>query len=115
MLGLCAGPHQVSFRPSARNVPLQATMTVTDGLSLQRKLDIDLHMLRTVVCFLLSFAEPGYYEDGNFGIRLENVLVVNDAETEFNFGDKGYLQFEHITWVLTCSLFLVLLSICMSE
>ncbi|KAH0894042.1 hypothetical protein HID58_056471 [Brassica napus] len=66
------GPHQVSFRPSARNVPLQATMTVTD--------------------------EPGYYEDGNFGIRLENVLVVNDAETEFNFGDKGYLQFEHITW-----------------
>lgn len=45
-------------------------------------------------------AEPGYYEDGNFGIRLENVLVVNDAETEFNFGDKGYLQFEHITWVL---------------
>jgi len=42
--------------------------------------------------------EPGYYEDGNFGIRLENVLVVNDAETEFNFGDKGYLQFEHITW-----------------
>ncbi|VVB10010.1 unnamed protein product [Arabis nemorensis] len=67
------GPHQVSFRPSARNVPLQATMTVTD--------------------------EPGYYEDGNFGIRLENVLVVNDAETEFNFGDKGYLQFEHITWV----------------
>ncbi|WZZ23643.1 hypothetical protein YC2023_007044 [Brassica napus] len=25
--------------------------------------------------------EPGYCEDGNFGIRLENVLVVNDAET----------------------------------
>ncbi|KAJ4913897.1 aminopeptidase P1 [Raphanus sativus] len=66
------GPHQVSFRLHAMNVPLQASMTVTD--------------------------EPGYYEDGNFGIRLENVLVVNDAETEFNFGDKGYLQFEHITW-----------------
>lgn len=50
--------------------------------------------------FFFSLAEPGYYEDGNFGIRLENVLVVNDAATEFNFGDKGYLQFEHITWVL---------------
>ena len=47
----CAGPHQVSFRPSARNVPLQATMTVTDGMCLQQKLDTDLHMLRTVVCF----------------------------------------------------------------
>ncbi|KAF5752963.1 Xaa-Pro aminopeptidase P isoform X1 [Tripterygium wilfordii] len=66
------GPHMITFRPQARNVPLQASMTVTD--------------------------EPGYYEDGNFGIRLENVLVVNEANTNFNFGDKGYLQFEHITW-----------------
>ncbi|XP_056169759.1 aminopeptidase P1-like [Syzygium oleosum] len=54
------------------NEPIQASMTVTD--------------------------EPGYYEDGNFGVRLENVLVVNEADTKFNFGDKGYLSFEHITW-----------------
>ncbi|KAK3035251.1 hypothetical protein RJ639_033885 [Escallonia herrerae] len=66
------GPHLISFRPQARNVPLQASMTVTD--------------------------EPGYYEDGNFGIRLENVLIVKEADTKFNFGDKGYLAFEHITW-----------------
>lgn len=67
--------------------------------------------------FAFVFAEPGYYEDGNFGIRLENVLVVNDADTEFNFGDKGYLQFEHITWVLVLSLncFLVLLSLRISD
>lgn len=26
-----AGPHQISFRPAATNVPLQASMTVTDG------------------------------------------------------------------------------------
>ncbi|PKA59917.1 Xaa-Pro aminopeptidase [Apostasia shenzhenica] len=72
-LNVHEGPHLISFRPHARNVPLQATMTVTD--------------------------EPGYYEDGNFGIRLENVLVVKDADTNFNFGEKGYLAFEHITWV----------------
>ncbi|KAM7529743.1 hypothetical protein LguiB_033153 [Lonicera macranthoides] len=66
------GPHLISFRPQARNVPLQASMTITD--------------------------EPGYYEDGKFGIRLENVLIVKEADTEFNFGDKGYLEFEHITW-----------------
>ncbi|MCL7034223.1 hypothetical protein MKW94_002893 [Papaver nudicaule] len=71
-LNVHEGPHLISFRPHARNVPLQASMTVTD--------------------------EPGYYEDGNFGIRLENVLIVNDADTKFNFGDKGYLSFEHITW-----------------
>ncbi|PQQ02089.1 Peptidase_M24 domain-containing protein/Creatinase_N domain-containing protein [Prunus yedoensis var. nudiflora] len=45
-----------------------------------------------------SNEEPGYYEDGNFGIRLENVLIINEADTKFNFGGKGYLQFEHITW-----------------
>ncbi|XP_078155158.1 aminopeptidase P1 isoform X1 [Carex rostrata] len=71
-LNVHEGPHQISFRPHARNVPLQSSMTVTD--------------------------EPGYYEDGNFGIRLENVLVVKDADTKFNFGGKGYLVFEHITW-----------------
>ncbi|KAF3790670.1 putative Xaa-Pro aminopeptidase P [Nymphaea thermarum] len=72
-LNVHEGPHLISFRPHARNVPLQASMTVTD--------------------------EPGYYEDGNFGIRLENVLIVTEAETKYNFGDKGYLSFEHITWV----------------
>ncbi|WCJ30965.1 aminopeptidase P1 [Euphorbia peplus] len=71
-LNVHEGPHLISFRPQARNVPLQASMTVTD--------------------------EPGYYEDGNFGIRLENVLIVNEGDTKFNFGDKGYLEFEHITW-----------------
>ncbi|KAL9327739.1 hypothetical protein ACSQ67_002742 [Phaseolus vulgaris] len=71
-LNVHEGPHLISFRPHARNVPLQSFMTVTD--------------------------EPGYYEDGAFGIRLENVLIVKDADTKFNFGDKGYLSFEHITW-----------------
>ncbi|TYI60472.1 hypothetical protein E1A91_D10G106800v1 [Gossypium mustelinum] len=71
-LNVHEGPHLISFRPQARNVPLQASMTVTD--------------------------EPGYYAVGNFGIRLENVLVIKEADTEFNFGDKGYLSFEHITW-----------------
>ncbi|KAG0485442.1 hypothetical protein HPP92_009521 [Vanilla planifolia] len=71
-LNVHEGPHLISFRPHARNVPLQASMTVTD--------------------------EPGYYEDGNFGIRLENVLVVKEAEAKFNFGGRGYLSFEHITW-----------------
>ncbi|KAL5987100.1 hypothetical protein ACLOJK_041096 [Asimina triloba] len=48
--------------------------------------------------YLNVHEEPGYYEDGNFGIRLENVLIVKEADTKFNFGDKGYLSFENITW-----------------
>ncbi|EFJ06918.1 hypothetical protein SELMODRAFT_186551 [Selaginella moellendorffii] len=72
-LNVHEGPHLISFKPQARNVPLQASMTVTD--------------------------EPGYYEDGKFGVRLENVLIVKEAQTAHNFSDKGYLCFEHITWV----------------
>lgn len=30
------------------------------------------------------FAEPGYYEDGSFGIRIENVVLVIPAETKVN-------------------------------
>lgn len=52
-----------------------------------------------IFLFYFLISEPGYYEDGNFGIRLENVLIVKDADTEFNFGNKGYLEMEHITWV----------------
>ena len=27
--------------------------------------------------------EPGYYEDGAFGIRVENLFVVKEASTDF--------------------------------
>lgn len=43
--------------------------------------------------------EPGYYEDGNFGIRIENLVIVNEAKTPYNFDKKKYLGFENITFV----------------
>ncbi|KAF2087012.1 Creatinase/aminopeptidase [Saccharata proteae CBS 121410] len=46
--------------------------------------------------------EPGYYEDGNFGVRIENVIVVVEARTPHRFGDKAYLGFEHVTLVPMC-------------
>nr|POE78520.1 putative xaa-pro aminopeptidase p [Quercus suber] len=46
--------------------------------------------------------EPGYYEDGKFGIRIENVIMVKEVETKFKFGDKPYLGFEHVTMVPMC-------------
>jgi Xaa-Pro aminopeptidase len=33
--------------------------------------------------------EPGYYEDGRFGIRVENLVVVEEADTEFRWGWGG--------------------------
>lgn len=46
--------------------------------------------------------EPGYYEDGNFGIRIENVVMVKEVETKHRFGDKPYFGFEHVTLVPMC-------------
>jgi hypothetical protein len=58
------------------NVPLKAAMTITN--------------------------EPGYYADGEFGIRTENIMLVREAKTPNNFGDKGYLGFGRVTmWVAT--------------
>ncbi|GBG82673.1 hypothetical protein CBR_g35038 [Chara braunii] len=66
-------PHLISFRSPPRNVPLMADMTVT--------------------------IEPGYYEEGCFGIRIENVTIIKEVICEHNFGNKGFLGFEPITWV----------------
>ncbi|EQK97953.1 X-Prolyl aminopeptidase [Ophiocordyceps sinensis CO18] len=46
--------------------------------------------------------EPGYYEDGQFGIRIENVMLVREVETEHCFGDKPFLGFTHVTMVPYC-------------
>ena len=39
----------------------------------------------------------GYYEDGEFGIRIENLLIIREADTPFQFGDQPYLSFERLT------------------
>ncbi|XP_034945370.1 xaa-Pro aminopeptidase ApepP [Chelonus insularis] len=43
--------------------------------------------------------EPGFYEDGSFGIRLENIQFVVKAETPYNHRDIGFLAFETVTFV----------------
>jgi Xaa-Pro aminopeptidase len=47
-------------------------------------------------------SEPGYYEDGNFGIRIENMIMAREISTKHNFGDKPWLAFEHVTMVPMC-------------
>ncbi|ORX77197.1 putative Xaa-Pro aminopeptidase P [Basidiobolus meristosporus CBS 931.73] len=72
-LNVHEGPHGIAIRPSANEVGFSKGMTVTN--------------------------EPGYYEDGKFGIRIENILLVREENTSYNFGNRGYLGFEHITLV----------------
>ncbi|EXJ79787.1 xaa-Pro aminopeptidase [Capronia epimyces CBS 606.96] len=46
--------------------------------------------------------EPGYYEDGRFGIRIENVIMAREAKTNHKFGEKPWIGFEHVTMVPMC-------------
>jgi Xaa-Pro aminopeptidase len=40
--------------------------------------------------------EPGYYKQGDYGIRIENLLLVREPETPEG-GDRAMLSFETLT------------------
>lgn len=42
--------------------------------------------------------EPGYYEDGHFGVRLETAVLVKVAKTKYHFDGVDYLEFEPVTF-----------------
>ncbi|KAF4120257.1 hypothetical protein GMORB2_3058, partial [Geosmithia morbida] len=46
--------------------------------------------------------EPGYYVENGFGIRIENIILVNRRETKYAFGDQPFLGFENVTMVPYC-------------
>ncbi|XP_061412596.1 xaa-Pro aminopeptidase 1-like [Lethenteron reissneri] len=71
-LNVHEGPCGISYKTFA-DEPLEANMIITD--------------------------EPGFYEEGAFGIRIENVLLVIPAKTRYNFKDRGSLTFEPLTLV----------------
>uniref|UniRef100_A0A8C2WGA5 Xaa-Pro aminopeptidase 1 n=1 Tax=Cyclopterus lumpus TaxID=8103 RepID=A0A8C2WGA5_CYCLU len=71
-LNVHEGPCGISYKTFA-DEPLEAGMIVSD--------------------------EPGYYEDGSFGIRIENVVLVVPAKTKYNYRNRGSLTFEPLTLV----------------
>jgi len=73
-LNVHEGPQMISPRSSAGETPLEPGMTVTN--------------------------EPGYYENGRFGMRFENVLlVVPKLHPDHCMDRKAFLGFENITLV----------------
>lgn len=71
-LNVHEGPSGISFRHNPNDPGVQEGMIFSD--------------------------EPGYYEAGKFGIRIETLVKVVPAETKFNTGTK-MLTFEAITLV----------------
>ncbi|KAI0294854.1 Creatinase/aminopeptidase [Multifurca ochricompacta] len=70
-LNVHEGPQGIGTRIAYNGTPLKPGMTVSN--------------------------EPGYYADGEYGIRIENVVIVREVQTPNNFGNKGFLGFEHVT------------------
>jgi Xaa-Pro aminopeptidase len=48
---------------------------------------------------VVTCSEPGYYEAGNFGIRIENLLVVVPKPEMKEFAGRGFLGFEKLTHI----------------
>jgi len=46
---------------------------------------------------MITSNEPGYYEDGKFGIRIESLCECVPASTPYSFGGKTQCKFETIT------------------
>uniref|UniRef100_A0A8C5PPI5 Xaa-Pro aminopeptidase 2 n=1 Tax=Leptobrachium leishanense TaxID=445787 RepID=A0A8C5PPI5_9ANUR len=48
---------------------------------------------------MFTSIEPGYYHVGSFGIRIEDIAVAVETDTEHMFGGEKYLTFETVSLV----------------
>lgn len=75
-LNVHEGPIGISTRVSLTNFPLKSGNIITN--------------------------EPGYYEEGKYGIRIENDLLVEENYQLGKFGDQKFLKFRNLTLVPYC-------------
>ncbi|KAJ7414744.1 Xaa-Pro aminopeptidase 2 [Willisornis vidua] len=52
-----------------------------------------------LVAGMFTSIEPGYYRDGEFGIRIEDVALVVEAQTKHQSEEKPFLTFEVVSLV----------------
>ena len=71
-----------------------AALNVHEG---PQSISTRLHVHTPLDARMVVSNEPGFYEDGKFGIRIENLVVVEEAETKFNFGGQKYFKFRKLT------------------
>lgn len=72
-LNVHEGPMGISYRPNVNDPGLEEGMFLSN--------------------------EPGYYEEGQFGIRIESIVVIRPAKTKFQTKDRTFLEFDTVTLI----------------
>lgn len=66
-------------------------------LSNGRGIDLKFHNMNINKQHLCT--EPGFYQDGEFGIRIENLVKIVPANPVNVFKDRKFCTFENLTFV----------------
>ena len=105
-LNVHEGPQSISPR-WGNTTPLQSGMVLSNepgyyGASARKSPPsppAHMHSSTRLPTLTVRARAHTHIEDGSFGIRIENLLVVREAKTEHNFGGKTYLGFERLTHI----------------
>jgi Xaa-Pro aminopeptidase len=90
-LNVHEGPIGITFKNRPNDPGMQLNMFLSNGTFFTLN---NIFFSNSV-----KLPEPGYYEDGSFGIRIENIVRTVVAKTRFDFKDRGFLTFEDVTVV----------------
>lgn len=87
-LNVHEGPMGISWREIPNDPGLQPGMFLSNGniLVLQK-------INKTEFTY---FTEPGYYQD-DFGVRIEDIVLIKDSITDHKMAHRPFLQFETVT------------------
>lgn len=73
-----------------------AALNVHEG---PQAISMRFHITTPLAANMIVSNEPGYYEDGSFGIRIENLVAVKEVATPHRFGGSAYFGFSVLTLV----------------
>lgn len=89
-LNVHEGPMGISYKVMPDDPGLQENMFVSNG-----KEGIYFFSLHLKIVFFCL--EPGFYKDGEFGIRIEDIVQIVPANLANDFNGRGALTFQTVT------------------
>lgn len=91
-LNVHEGPMGVGIRPMPDDPGLQENMFISNGTKKDYLKCTSSNVFKCIVIL-----EPGYYQDGEFGIRIEDIVQIVPGSSSHNFAGRGALTFKTIT------------------